>query len=358
MTERFYAKEPFDMKLFLLCFFKKIPVLVIAMVFGAFLVSGAHYLSKTVFGGPVQYEITTTYFIEYNCVDEETGSLTNYTNGTTWQSWVDTDWFVDRAWEHALQLGMVAEEFGVQKSDLPGFFAADVASDARIPHSIVTTPHKELTPILNEALQLTFMDFGINQREMDEIRITDETPLAESNRDIRMVRACILGTLMGAFVAGFFISFGIIWDDSIRIPETFVYRYQIPMVGYWGSGKKEPMKEVLTNIRYLFGEKDNSILLSSLQIAGEKDFTEKWKEYGFETLVYGELEEENYQTLRNAKGVLLLIEAGITGGKEIEHILQQLKLQQVSVNAAILYHADDKLIQAYYFGRKTKNREQ
>ena len=60
MREWPYAKEPFDTKLFVLRFIKKIHWVLIGMLIGAVLVGGGYYIKKVVLGGPVEYEITTT----------------------------------------------------------------------------------------------------------------------------------------------------------------------------------------------------------------------------------------------------------------------------------------------------------
>ncbi|MBQ7776479.1 MAG: hypothetical protein IJ379_11230 [Lachnospiraceae bacterium] len=350
MQDWAYAKEPFDFRLFVLRFLKKSWLVAAAMLVGAVLIGGGYYLKNVVFGGPTEYDITTTYYVEYNCFDPVTGEMFNYTNAATWKSWVVSDWFVDRAWEHALEDGMVPEEYGVVKSDLKGYFAADLPSDLRMPTSTVKTPSEGLTELLNYALQQTFMDFGVEQTEMDEIRITDETPLAVAERDVRTLNACILGALVGAFVVGFGLAFAIIWDDSIVVPETFTYRYGLPMAGYVEQKDTALSKEVMTNLQYLLKDKQKAGVLAvgSLEKA-EKLFGMLPEGFG-EILSAASIGEDGYEKLRGADGVLLLVEAGVPTGKEIEHVLNSLKLQDIQVTGALLYHAEGKLIHWYRFG--------
>ena len=79
MREWPYAKEPFDTKLFVLRFMKKIQWVLLGILIGAFLIGGGYYLKKVVFGGPTEYEITTTYYIEYVHRDDK-GNIFNYKN--------------------------------------------------------------------------------------------------------------------------------------------------------------------------------------------------------------------------------------------------------------------------------------
>ncbi len=349
MRELNFAKEPFDSKLFILSFLKKIWIVLVAMIIGLVLVGGANYLTKVVFGGPTQYEITSSYYVDYYA-DPETGAFHNYVNEATWESIITMDWFVDRIWEHALELGLVPESYNVKKEDLPGFMSADLLTDVHIPYSMVVTENPELTEVLNEATQLTFMDFGEQQPEILGVRILDETPLQEKDRDDRTLRACILGAVLGGFSACVGISLWLISDDSIKVPETFTYRYGVPMLGALGKGEKELSEETLVNLRYIFREKKDVAIyaVNSQPVIPEC----AWPE-GFQAVEEAEA-EKCYNMLRQADGVLLLVEAGARNGKEIEHCLHELALQEVKVQGALLVDADDKLLRLYYMRRKQK----
>ncbi len=362
MKEWPYAKEPFDTKLFLLRFLKKLWLVILAAVLGALLIGGGYYLKKVVLGGPTEYDITTTYYVEYNQFDPVTGEMFNYTNAATWKSWVVSDWFVDRAWEHALEAGLTPETYGVDKTALKGYFTADLPSDLRIPTSTVTTPYEGLTEVLNDALQQTFMDFAAQQSEMDGIQITDETPLAVADKDIRTLRAVILGAIVGAFLAGFGLAFAIIMDDSIVIPETFTYRYGVPMLGYVGrdeqqdilQGNWKPQEEVAAHLQYLFDPKGTHALVS-IGMNWDKPLQELLAPFGFSVVLSGvALNTENLEQLHKAEKILLLVEAGAKNGKRIEYVLHELGIQNCSVAGALLCKADAKLINVYRFGKYGK----
>ncbi len=363
MREWPYAKEPFDTKLFILRFLRKLWMVILAAVLGALLVGGGYYLKKVVFGGPVEYDITTTYYVEYNQFDPVTGEMFNYTNAATWKNWVVSDWFVDKAWEHALEAGLMPETYGVDKSALKGYFTADLPSDLRIPTSTVTTPYEGLTEALNDALQQTFIDFAAEQSEMDGIKITDETPLAVADKDIRTLRAVILGAVFSAFLAGFGLAFAIILDDSIVIPETFTYRYGVPALGYWGREKQQaimrgewkPEEEVLAHLQYLFDPKGKNALVSVGKNL-DKPMQEALLPFGFgEVQNASALNAESYEKIREADKILLLVEAEAKNAKRIEYVLHELNIQNCTVAGALLCQANAKLINAYRFGKAGKS---
>ena len=328
MGEWPYAKEPFDTKLFVLLFVKKIGLIIIAALVGGLLIGGGYYLKKVTFGGPVQYDITTTYYIDYAHQSAETGELYDYVNDATWRSWVVSDWFIDRAWQYALDAGFEPEKYQIVKADLTGYFKADLPSDIRIPTSTVTTPYEEVTKILNQALQKTFVAFEEDHDEMTSIKIIDETPLAEADRDVRLGKAIALGCVLGVFLATFLVDCSIIWDDTIVLPETFTYRYGIPMAGYKGKDDKDWDETTKEKLQYLLKGKEPLVLTVA-------NFKEQ----------YGE-------PLRKAEAILLEVAAGKDRGKAIEYILHELQLLGCKVDAALLTDADKKLIQAYRFGKK------
>ena len=355
MREWPYAKEPFDTKLFVLRFIKKIHWVLIGMLIGAVLVGGGYYIKKVVLGGPVEYEITTTYYIEYANMNPETGELHNYINDATWREWVVTDWFVDRVWLFASESTDLAGKYNVQKEDLKTYFFGDLPSDVRIPISRVTTPDKELTSVLNEALQRAYFVFAEEHSEMSSIEIINETPVQEADKDVRLLRAIILGTVIGGFVAAFALSLRLIWDDTIILPETFRFRYDIPMVGYLGKGDGAWKEETKNNLEYLFANEASKVLLTM----GDKQKAEVLiellgKGYFTDILSVKELDEKGYKLLRETGGILLAVGAEEHHGKAIEYTLEELKLQDCKVKAAVLYDADSTLIKGYRFGKNQK----
>ena len=328
MGEWPYAKEPFDTKLFVLLFVKKIGLIIIAAVVGGLLIGGGYYLKKVTFGGPVQYDITTTYYIDYAHQSEETGELYDYVNDTTWRSWVVSDWFVDRAWQYALEAGFEPEKYEIEKADLKNYFKADLPSDIRIPISTVKTPYEEATKALNVALQKTFLAFEEDHDEMASIKIIDETDLAEADWDVRLGKAAALGCVLGGFVAAFLVACSIIWDDTIRIPETFTYRYGVPMTGYKGKGDEDWNEDTKKKLQCLL------------------------KGRNFLELAVDQVSQMNPEELQKAEAIVLLVRAGEDHGKAIEHALHELQVMNCKAEAALLTEADDKLIQIYRFGKK------
>ena len=328
MGEWPYAKEPFDTKLFVLLFVKKIGWILLVAFLGALLVGGGYYLKKVTFGGPKQYDITTTYYIDYAHQNPENGELQDYVNDATWKSWVSSDWFVDKAWQFVQETGFDMGKYQIQKEDLKVFFGADLPSDIRIPTSTVTTPYMEVTVALNEALQKTFFAFEEDHDEMSAIKIIDETEVTVARRDVRLVKAIMLGFVLGALAASFAVACTIIWDDTIILPETFTYRYGVPMAGYRSKGEQE--WDACTEVKLQHLVKDKETVIMPIE----------------------NLSKHDYDKLCKAEAVILVVQAGKDHGKAIEYVLHELKVLNCPIMAALLTGVDEKLIRMYRFGRK------
>lgn len=345
MFELDFAKEPFDSKLFVLRFLKKIWIVFVGAFIGVAVIGGGNYLTKVTFGGPTLYEIETQYYINYY-TDSSTGRVNNYINEATWKSWVTTDWFKDRIWEHVTELGLPAGAV-VTKDSLPDYVSATLLTDLHIPVTYVQEETENVTKILNEAVKLTMVDFAERQEEMLGVEVIDETPIHVKDRDDRTLRACILGAVLGAFAAGLLLALNIVADSTIHIPETFTYRYGLAVLGTLCKGEKELNAEGKANITYKFEKAEKKIALVTLK---EAQMPEALSAEGFEAVGIDALPGA-YEKLRKADGVLVLVEAGKSNGKSIEHLLHELKLQDCPVKGAVLCGAEATLLKAYYFGK-------
>ncbi len=349
MLEMKFAKEPFDFKLFILRFLQKIWMVPVAMIIGAVLVGGCNYLIKVVFAGPALYEVESSYYIDYY-MDQETGQVYTHYNEDTWKELITSKWFVDRIWDYALAEGLEPTVYEVEKSDVPGFLSAALLTDVHIPTSYVATSTPELTAVLNKAVQKTFLDFGEEQQEILGAKVLDETPLREKDRDDRTPRACILGAVLGAFVACFGIAFRIICDESVIVPDTFSYRYGIPMLGVLNQGEEALSEEANVNLRYRFRDKKSTAVIG---VKPEEVIPQVALPEGFVVISTKEL-SKRYEEMRRTDGVLLWVEAGRRNSKQIEHLLHELGVQDIKVTGALLYNGDSKLLKTYYMGSKKK----
>lgn len=348
-----YGKEPLDLKLLLLVMMKKILVILLAGILGALLCGGIYFLDKIAFGEGVTYEAVSTYYVDYG-TDPLTNNEFTYINGATWNDiWVHSDEFVasilQKAGEEAARLTGVP----LTAEKVRASVSAALETDLRMPITTVRTESPELTMALCRALEETMVEFGESgeQKEINGIRLVIGPKDAQKSvLDNRTGRACILGAVLGLFFAVVGLCLYYMLDDSVYVPETFEYRYGIPMLGTLSA------KELGENFSYLFSGKMRIALVGTDEKTEPEEVLKdlrdalgtQGEEKEYMPVRAIDREPEGLETLRKADGVLLLIEAGAHDGKRIEHCLQLLRKQDIAVTAALLLHEDEKLLKAYY----------
>ncbi len=315
-----YAKEPFDLRLFVLRSIRNWKWILLGILAGVILIGGGYYLKNITLGGKIPYEVTNKFYIEY-AVDPSSGNRYSYFEGYTWDDWMKSDMVVPGMLAK-LSVDMAAEEFVT-------YYEASLPADLRIPYLVVTHPDEAIAAEISELLANAMISFGEEQLQIESVEWMDMVGPRLQFRDIRVARAMILGAVVGFAVSLFAIAFLGIVDEKIYVPETFVYRYDIPMLGYVDS-EGEVSPEVEANLARLFGD---------------------MHEIGEINAADAEALAESYETLSAMDGNLLLVPAGEVTGKNIEYLLNQCKMQNVTITAALLVDADSRLINEYRFGR-------
>lgn len=316
-----YAKEPFDLRLFVLRSIRKWKWILLGTLAGMLLIGGGYYIKNVTLGGKIPYVVTNKFYIEY-AVDPEDGNRFSYFEAYTLADWMKSDLLVPGMLEK-LSAEMSAEEF-------ISYYTVTLPADLRVPYFTVTHPDKEMAAEISTILAETLIEFGENQMEIESVQWMDMAGPELQFQDIRTARAIVLGAVAGFFVSLFGIAFIGIVDEKIYVPETFVYRYDIPMLGYV-DGEGYVSAEVAENLKRLFGE---------MHEIGEINADDAQALTGAS------------ETLRAMDGNLLLVPAGKVSGKTIEFLLNQCKTQDITITAALLVDADEDLINQYRFGRK------
>ena len=352
MRECAYGREPLDLKLLLLRLLKKIWIVFLAAILGALFCGCIYFLNKIVFGEGITYEAVSAYYVDYG-TDPLTDNTFTYINGATWNDvWVHSDAFVEEILAKAGDEAQKITGAPLTAEDIKAAVSAALEADLRVPITTVRTENPDLTLLLCRALEETMLEFGESGelKEINSIRLVISPEAAvRSILDDRTGRACILGAILGAFFALIGLCLYYMLDDSVHVPETFEYRYGIPMLGTLKTA------ELSQNFAHLFREKKKISLLSVEPETAVGDVEKELRTvleadpYDKEFVCMPGIEQspEVLERLRETDGLLLLIEAGAHDGKRIEHHLQLFKKQDIEITAALLIHADEKLLRAY-----------
>ncbi len=338
-----FARETMDYRLFWIGFFKRIWVVIVAILLGTVLVGVPYYLFNVTFGAGPKYEISSEYYLDY--AEDSSGALYEYFNYYTWSEIVDTDEFI-MILQDKLPEGMFAAD-----TSLKNYTDATVESDTRYLTTTVATEHPDKTVLIARALEEAIAVFADNQKELNSVRVlTAPVEASKVYPDVRPVRAFILGAVLGLFVGLLYLCICLICDSSILLPHTLEKRYGVKALGC------KSFSESKNNICYFVKEAKGTMILVVGRTEGQSfleavEFIEDCVRDSGEVCVDKKdilAEDFDFDAVRKKDGLILLIEAGAKNGKKIERVIEQLKRQDIQISGAFLYNEDKKLIKQYY----------
>lgn len=356
-----WGKEPFDLRLTVLRMIRKLHIIIGLTVLGTLLFGGGYYVKNVLLNRNVEYAVTSTYKVNY--VDEPSKSGDYYINEMTWNTYIQSEDFLNDVWAHLQQDDPLGLYTGVAASakDLGGLLEAKLASDIHVPSTIVTTANKSCTELIADAVEKTMTgEFAERNEQVSAIEVIDPAVVAtEVEPDVRPVRAFALSAILTLFFVVVFFLLKELGDDAIWLPATLHRRYGLATVGTVNS------PEMQANLEYLFAGKEKIavcaveedvnpmevIELLQAKVAVENDANmrqcpDNMKEWI--AIPAPMLCPEASDTMRDAEGVLLIVKAGSKAGKPLEYVLEYLQTQGIQVTAALLWNADEWLLKTYY----------
>lgn len=348
MWEWKYAKEPLDMKLLLLRLIGNIKIVIIAALLGAAIIGGGYTVSKVVFGGPTEYEMSQRFYVRY-ATDPQVGLEFTYINHASWDMWMKSDWFTDRIWDYAFNSGLNPEQYGYQKEDLASLLSGGLETDLRVAIGTVKTTNPTLTEKLSEALTKTMMDFAQEQIEIEEIRVVDTLEVRETDKDIRALRAVILGTVVGAFCGIVGVLIYLVLDDAVYLPSTLSYRYGQPGLGcaFDSPDGLTLQAGTLENIKAMYGDLDKVALTAVEEDLSLPEIADLFESPQFVCVPSLCQVPEAIEVLKQQDGVLLVVAAGGSRDGQICYVLEQMKVHDCKLKGMLLVHADKNLMKMY-----------
>ncbi len=357
MWECSYAKEPFDLRLLVLWGLRRIWIVILGTVLGALIVGGGYYLWNGVITGKKQYSVTTMYEVVYGS-DPKTQYEYTYINDFTWNQLVTTDLFLDMLKEQAEDEGgavaaLLKEESFQQHPER--YLAADLPSDLRMPTTTVTTKDRKLSVALNRAVQGAMEALGQYKLEIQRIMVADTKEPVLVDNTPRTLQASVLGAVSGTLFVLFMLFCCYCMREGIWVPETFTFRFKIPMLGAVAASETTLLEADAANLTYHFrGKKQIAVTAADpqLDLKAVTKCLPVIPDLAYVCIPNFEQVPQAAECLRKADGILLIVEAGMNGGRRIMHLLESLKVQDVQVTGALLWNADRVLLDMYYFGQR------
>jgi len=244
----------------------------------------------------------------------------------------------------------------IETEEFQQYYEMTLPSDVRNPYLVITHPDKGTAERLSAVLLAGLKAFAEKQKEIETITVIDTDGPMLQVRDIRTFRAVVLGAVIGTFFALFALAFHLILEESIYLPETFFYRYGVPVAGYVDE-EGNYSGETKASIEYLFAGMER---IGITAVEPELDLTKGQALFENDRAVClpSVLQiPQSVEYLREKEGNLLLIKAGNGNGKAIESVLYLCENHDVKITAALLMKADRRLIGRYRFGLHQKKGE-
>lgn len=365
MLQGSYGKEPFDLRLTVLRLMMQIHIILGVTLLGMLLFGGGYYVKNVLLRTEQLYEVTSVYHVEY-AVESEVQIGTVYINQTSWNTYMQSEDFLNAVQAHLKQDGASAGTLQMDNEALGACIEAHLASDLRMPSTTVTTENAADALVLARAVEATMeQEMPVLLREINAIHTVDSPVTAsEVVPDVRVGRALVLSGVLSLFFAVIALLLKETWADAIWLPATIYKRYDIKAVGTVES------RELVENLKYFFVGMERVVLCPVEEAVNPAEVLETLKETVSERAVGGAsiapkmigeswfavpsplLCPEVCESMRQADGVLLAVSAGSHVGRRLEKTLEFLAQQDCKVTAAVLVGADERLLGLYYLGKK------
>ena len=322
--ERHYADEGMDLKKYMLCLLRRLPLLLCAVAGGALLGLIVYTIVRTVPESEREYQAFAKVQLDFAA--DETGEVYQAYNGYTWNDLMATDPIMN------LTLGNLSSDYA--REEVEAALRAEILSDIRILTVTVTTNAASRTDeILGAAVQ-ALESYGTQAKEFLQITTIQTTQAKLVVADSRMAQAVLVGALLGLILSLFGISLYYVMDDRILVAGDVRKVTDVSFIGY-ASGMETLKQDYEKNLSYLQKK------------WGEIFVCEAKKEHPFT--------EEMFQKMREADGVVLSLPFGGVQAAFVSYMIEQLKTQECELRGVAIREADAKFLRRYYgnaFGRE------
>lgn len=328
MHEVRHAGEPVDYKLIWLRFRKGIWMIPVAMIIGALIIVGCHYLSKMIKNGGRLYETTSVFYLDF--ATDETGAEYEFINYYTWGELIHSDYFIDNLYT---DLG------GKYSRDkLIASVSATIESDVRYLYVRCTTNSSDESLEISAALEPIVISFADEQKEFNEIKLADRGDTFRDSTKLRIKNAIGLGMALGLFIVIIALCINVVIDTGVYVPATLEKRYGIPVLGTTFMSEYKINCDKLLNkaesVAYIPVDTDEKVTFGD----------------GVRVLEITEIltNPQAVKQVTDCDAVVVGVGAGRRNDKILERTLEELARLDISVNALLLCEADEQLINNYY----------
>lgn len=317
MIEIQYADAGMDMKKYILCLLKKIPLILAATIFGALLGAAVYTIARTVPESEREYRAAAKIRLDF-AVDE-TGEVYQEYNGYTWNDLMATDPILD--------LTMESLSSDYSREEVMAATQAAILSDLRLLTVTITTHDAGRTDAILAATEQALEIYGDKAKEFTQVQTIQTTEASLVVADSRMAQAVLVGLMIGSALSLLAVTLYYSMDDRIMVSGDARKVTNLSFCGY-AFGGKIFQKDYDNHMAYLKEKLGNVLVCNVTQNEA--------------------LSRERLQELRSADGIVLSVPYGKVHGAYLSYVIEQLNTQECSICGVAIRDGDEKFLRRYY----------
>lgn len=317
MNERNYVNEGMDLKKYMICLWKRLPLVAAAGIAAALLFGLLCTLSRTVPEGKREYQAFAKLYLDFAA--DETGEVYQAYNGYTWNDLMAADPIME------LTLGYLSADYS--REEVETAIRAEILSDIRLLTVTVTTNREERTEEILRAAVQALVEYGKRAKEFVEIGSIRETDAKLVVADSRLLQAVLLGLFLGLFFALLGVALRGVFEARILLAGDLQKVTNMSFLGY-ASGPGSLGKDYEENLAYL-REKAGDITVC--EASPDRPFS-----------------EEDFRNLRETARVVLSVPFGKANAAWVSYVIDQLAAQGCVLAGVAVREADERFLRRYY----------
>lgn len=321
-------KQGLDLKRLVLVLGRKLWLLLAGFILGAFIGGITYKFVTNITNGEPEYRASADYYISFF------GDGVDYYNAYTWDGILRDDPIVDYA------LTLLPEE--ITKEMVKAAVSGEMLGDYRILTVHVNAPTKEMADTIAKAYEESLWHFGQEMDLLDKVELWSQEEAISFEKNNKTMNAAFLGALIVGLLVAFGLLFYYVLEDAVYVERDAKERFGLPVYGLLTkNGDALQHQMFVNNMKYIFGDG-------------------KTKEDDIPLIWHGEdiPNMEDFEALRKEKQLLVSVPWGRNNCRQIERVLEQLRIQDVKVDGIVITEADDRFVKSYYMidrYKKSKN---
>lgn len=306
-----------DLKKYMICLWKRLPVVMAAGVAAALFFGILYTLARTVPAEEREYQAFAKVYLDFAA--DETGEVYQAYNGYTWNDLMAADPIME------LILGYLPE--GYTREEAQTAIRAEILSDIRLLTVTVTTNREERTEAILRAAVQALTEYGKQAKEFLEIGAIRETEAKLVVADDRLLQAVLLGLFVGLFLALLGIALYGAFEARILVSGDLRKVTNVSFVGY-ADGPGSLREDYEKNLAYLREKAEDITVCEALP---EQPFT-----------------EEDLRNLREKAGVVLSVPFGKANAAWVSYVIDTFAAQDCVLSGVAIRGCDAGFLRKYY----------